>query len=112
MFVMTPEAHLCGGSSVPLGYQYLFGTFSGATFIPWTYPMTSTSRISSNTSLMSATQSSPLPLFTPMVQQQTSPYVSGYGYLQQPNPSPIGNPPLRGYLSSYYPPILAGGNLL
>ena len=41
MFTTSPESHLYGGLSVPPGYQYLSGTFYGASSNPWTSPMLS-----------------------------------------------------------------------
>lgn len=59
-------------------------------------PLISRYGISSGSTIMSAMQYTPLPTYTPIVQQQTGHYVSGHGYLQQPSPSPIGNCQLKG----------------
>ena len=85
MFITSPKTRRYGGPFVLPGYQSLSGTFSGAESNPWTSPMSSTFGIPSGTSLMSATQYSLSPPSTPTVQRQASPYVSGYGHLQQPN---------------------------
>lgn len=52
MFATSHETHLYGGPSVPPGYQLLFGTLSGEKYSPFTYPVSSTSRIKSVTYLM------------------------------------------------------------
>jgi len=42
MFSTTPESHLYGESSVPVGYQSFSGTRSGVASTPWSSPMSST----------------------------------------------------------------------
>lgn len=42
MFSTTPESHMYGESSIPIGYQSLSGTHSGVTSAPWSSPMSST----------------------------------------------------------------------
>lgn len=93
MFATSPKTHLYGGSFVSLGYQLLLGTFSGETSSPWTSPMSSPSKIPSGTSLMSVTQSTLPHTYPPSEEKQYSPYVSGCGHLQQPNPPCTRYPP-------------------
>jgi len=82
MFETSLETHLYGGTSIPPGYQSLYGTFSGVASSPWTSPMSSSFEIQSGTYLMSATQYAPPPPSQPSIKQQSGPYVSGYGHLQ------------------------------
>ena len=69
MFTTTPESHLYGGSSVPLGYQSLSGTHSGVSSSPCSSPMLSTG-ILPGSSLTDTEQ------FDPSSQYQDGP--SGY----------------------------------
>lgn len=41
MFNITPESHLYGGSSIPLGYQSLYRTHSIVSSSPWYSPISS-----------------------------------------------------------------------
>jgi len=59
VFETSPETHLYGGILVPPCYQSLSDTFFGVSTSLWTYPMSSSYRIPSSTSLMSATQTNP-----------------------------------------------------
>jgi hypothetical protein len=58
MFSTTPESHLYGESSIPVGYQSLSGTHSGVASTPWSSPMSST-RILPGSSLMGTQQFDP-----------------------------------------------------
>lgn len=69
IFAKSPKPHLYGGMPVPHGYQSLSGTFSSASSSPWTYPTSSNSGIISGTSLMNATQSTPIHLNTPRIEE-------------------------------------------
>ena len=105
MFVTSPETHLYGGPSIPLGYHSLSGTFSGVASIPWTYPMSSNSRIVSRTSLMNATNFAPLHSAIPTIEKQSGPYINGECYTQQPNSPYFGYHPFGLQLpSSSSPP--------
>lgn len=69
MFATSPETHLYGGSSLPLGYQSLSSTFSGVASSPWTCPMSSSFGILYGTSLMNTTQSTLSPPSQPTIEQ-------------------------------------------
>lgn len=109
MFATSPQAHLYGGPFIPPGYQSLYGTFSSATSSHWTSPMSSILEIPSGTSIMNATYPAPSPSPTPIVEKQVEPYVSGQGYLQQPNSPYVGCPPYGLQLTPSSPPPMGGG---
>jgi hypothetical protein len=58
---------------------------------------------------MNATQPAPSPPPTPTIEQQVGPYVSGKGYLQQPNSPYVGYPPSGGSCLHHPLLLMAGG---
>ena len=109
MFTTTPESHLYGGSSDPLGYQSLSRTHYGVSSSPWTSPMSSTGILldSSLTDIELFDPSSKYQVgpsaYHPMYPLNTGLPPYGEQYAQSAYSAYFGGPPYASILSSLGP---------